>query len=378
MSVKPKHYAFVTRLTALTVAFLFCLPFDFAFALDPIIRPYQSVRSVGMGGVRLTTGLYDENFFNNPARITANPQSKFTLLQITPVDVNPAAISAASLILSGKNTLSVVTGSSGNNIHDRAQFILPAYYLAATETRKWALAIGIITSVQSDTDLRQNYQLNIGAISDVGIAMTLGRKFLRDDALSVGLTGHFNYRLGTSPSYSLIDYVRGTPLTITTLAGDGAMINFDLGVTYKMIQWGAFDIHVGGAIQNLLGGTYSTTLLTLFKQGPPPSQPRSYGLGFSANRPEWGFLNNTTFALEITDVLNNYTGSIFRMLHLGTETHWKSIALRLGLNQGYITGGLGLDVHYFTLNLATYGEEMGLNAGTLEDRRYTFDIGFHI
>ena len=44
-----------------------------AHALDQIIRPYQSVRSAGMGGVRITTGLYDENFFNNPARVTANP-----------------------------------------------------------------------------------------------------------------------------------------------------------------------------------------------------------------------------------------------------------------------------------------------------------------
>jgi len=32
-------------------------------AVDQITRPYQSVRSAGMGGVRITTGLYDENFF---------------------------------------------------------------------------------------------------------------------------------------------------------------------------------------------------------------------------------------------------------------------------------------------------------------------------
>jgi hypothetical protein len=54
------------------------------------------------------------------------------------------------------------------------------------------------------------------------------------------------------------------------------------------------------------------------------------------------------------------------------------LAFRLGLNQGYLSAGLGLDVHYFTLDLATYGEEMGLNAGSFQDRRYTFNFGLHI
>jgi hypothetical protein len=65
-------------------------------------------------------------------------------------------------------------------------------------------------------------------------------------------------------------------------------------------------------------------------------------------------------------------------VHLGGETHWRSLAGRLGFNQGYLSAGIGLDVHYFTLDFATYGEEIGLNAGTMEDRRFILTLGAHI
>src|SRR5689334_25178572 len=94
---------------------------QFAFALDQIIRPYQSVRSAGMGGVRMTTGLYDENFFNNPARVVANPYSKFTVLQLTPLEPNSSILSEGSSLMKGGDTLKKVTDSAGNNLHDRFQ-----------------------------------------------------------------------------------------------------------------------------------------------------------------------------------------------------------------------------------------------------------------
>jgi hypothetical protein len=227
--------------------------------------------------------------------------------------------------------------------------------------------------------LRQSYQLNFGGVVDLGPAITYGRKFLYDKSLSVGVTGRFTYRAATNPNYSLLDYVRGESLKLDNIAGDGAMYNFDVGTTYRFAKWGNFDMSVGGAIQNILGSRYNNSTFSLIKKGnEPPSQLRSYGVGINASRPAWGFMGATTFAFEITDVLNNPNGSIYKLLHLGGETRWKVFALRAGLNQGYLSGGLGIDLHYLSLNIATYGEELGLNAGTFEDRRYTFDIGLHI
>ncbi len=369
------------NLPHISLVSLFCaiIYIPSASALEQIIRPYQSVRSAGMGGVRITTGLYDENFFTNPARVMANPHTKFTVLEFTPAELTPTTWTSVSNLLQGVDALTAITQTAGSNLHDRIQIIFPAYYLAAHSQRKWALAIGIIGSVQLDAIIRQSYQLSLDAIADIGPAITYGRRFLKNSQLALGVTGHFAYRIGTTPTYNLLNYIQGTPPSTTTLTGDGAQIDFDLGSTYLFGNWGAYQITGGAAIQNILGGTYSPSILTFLNTGRgPPTQNRSYGLGFSALRPKWGNFKNTLFAVEVTDVLNNRDGSIFRLLHLGAETNWKSLTMRAGINQGYFCAGFGLDVRYFTFNFATYGEEMGLNAGTLEDRRYTLNMGFHI
>ena len=69
---------------------------------------------------------------------------------------------------------------------------------------------------------------------------------------------------------------------------------------------------------------------------------------------------------------------MYKTIHIGTEEKWRALAARLGLNQGYFTAGVGLDIGFFDLNLATYGEELGMNAGTIEDRRYALELGFKI
>jgi hypothetical protein len=334
-----------------------------------------------MGGVRITTGLYDENFFNNPARVTANPENKFTFMQITPAEISsPTPGLISDITKNSDDALAIAANNSGKNIHGRTQIILPAYYLAPKgEERKFGLAFALITSAQADAAIHQSYQTSLDGLVDIGPAVTYGRKFLSDDSLSVGITGHLTYRAGIGPDYSILDYVRGKTLSVNNMVGQGAMLDFDLGSTYLITKLGEFDISAGAAIQNILGGGYSNiSYKPLDLTNSAPRQPRSFGFGGSATRGTWGSFTQTTFALEFTDIGNNSNGSIFRLIHMGGETHWKSLAFRLGLNQGYISAGLGLDVQYFTLDLATYGEEMGLNAGTFQDRRYTLNFGFHI
>ena len=75
---------------------------------------------------------------------------------------------------------------------------------------------------------------------------------------------------------------------------------------------------------------------------------------------------------------NNPNGSIFRLIHFGHELRLGVFKFRLGLNQGYIAGGLGIDFKVLTIDAATYGEEMSLNAGGLEDRRMAIKIALQI
>jgi len=375
ISISNKRLTLALLLASSSYSFYssFC---SVALAMDQITRPYQSVRSFGMGGTKITNGLYDDNFFGNPARVVANPTSKFTFIEMTPIDINTRTLNAVSAI--SANPSNAIANLAGNNLHERFELVTPAYYLAATGERKFALAFGMLSSVQIDINLRQSYRLNLGAVADAGPALTLGYKLLHDDALAIGLTTHLSYRVSTSPNYSLMDYLAGSGPSLTSLAGQGSMVDFDFGGTYQLTQIKDFDITLGAAIQNLLGGDYSNlSLLPLGFASGPVTQPRSYGVGIAATRAVWGSFTYTSLALEASDILNNRDGSIFRLIHIGAETRWHSIIARLGLNQGYFTAGLGLDFRFLTLNFATYGEELGLNVGTYEDRRYAFSLGLH-
>ena len=78
-----------------------------AFAFDNIIRPYQSARTSGMGGVFETTGLYDQNFYGNPARVTANPTWRLTIFDPM-VETDSSAVSHVNAITSSGNTVQQV------------------------------------------------------------------------------------------------------------------------------------------------------------------------------------------------------------------------------------------------------------------------------
>jgi hypothetical protein len=350
-----------------------------SWALNEIIRPYQSVRSFGQGGTRITTARYEDVFFSNPARVTANPRSRFTILDITPLDVNSTLTQEMKNFSGASKPLKQVAKIDGKNLHARIQWVLPAYYRAVNEEQRMAWAIGFLGSLQSNIDLRRNYSFSLDTFLDFGPAITLGYEFLEKRNLSVGLTTHLSYRFSTLPNVSLMDYLSGTPLSASKLGGDGTMLDFDWGATYRFWEGETFQWTVGASIQNLLGGSYTNLKLHLLKNGNPPrAQPRSFGLGISGAAESLWVLQNSVLALEMTDLGNNPDGSFYRLLHLGFETQWNNLQLRLGINQGYLTAGFGMDFKLFSLHFATYGEEMGLNAGQLEDRRYALNLGIHL
>jgi hypothetical protein len=132
-------------------------------------------------------------------------------------------------------------------------------------------------------------------------------------------------------------------------------------------------------VNNILGGQYKNIAKPIKSwAGDPYASKRSYNFGLSGVRKDFFGLNSLTLAIETTDNGNNTNGSFYRTLHMGAEAVWKLFHFRTGLNQGYVTGGFGLDLKVLKINLATYGEELGLNPGVFQDRRYALDLGFQI
>lgn len=359
-----------------------------ALAQDQIIRPYQSVRSEGMGNVSYTTGVYDQNFFSNPARVTDNPEWRVTLLDpmVEVSSVVPGTV--GSLASGGSGFYKDVGNQAGDNYHARVQTTFPGVYMPPGKDGKWGFAAAIITSTQTDVNLRRSFNIEPLAITDIGPAFTVGRRFFDDNSLSIGTTAHVDYRLSSNTAFSFIDLIQGKSLSPSKTGGQGTGADFDLGMEYKFQHFHPAGVHFSTAfaVNNVLGGKYSNIGFKPIKDSsgePTPSslpttQPRIFNFGVAAKKASMGILRDTSLALEFTDFGNNTNGSIYRTVHLGAETHLSRFALRAGINQGYLCGGLGIDLKFVQIDASTYGEELSLNPGGYEDRRYALRFAIQI
>ena len=350
-----------------------------ALAESPMIRSYQSVRAEGMGDVRYTTGFYEENFFGNPARISENPSSMFQLPKFSFEAGSGTLSSLKTLLASNSGGFSAVSGAVGKPISARFQFLFPAYYKRSFINSDWSLGVGLLTSAQLVAQLSQAGTVSPTTIIGGGPAITLARRLLPEDRLSIGLTTHAEFRATSGSAFSIIDFLKGSVVS-SLRGGSGMGLDFDLGTTFRP-HWGlgGFNYELGFAVNNLLGGNYKNLGGRISGwAGDPIPTPTTFNFGLAARKDDLWKFKSFMMALEFTDIGNNKNGSIFRTIHIGSEAQWKTIAIRAGLNQGYPCAGLGFDFRYFTLDASTYGEELGLNVGSMEDRRYALDFGFQI
>lgn len=349
-----------------------------ALAFDQINRGFQTLRSHAMGGTRVTTGQYADNFFSNPARAAANPAWKLTLFDMSAA-TNSSAISNANSV-SGGGSLQKFASTTGSNNYAKVQTSMPSLYLP--ELGRFALAIGMLSSSEGDLGLRSSYRADSFVLVDIGPAVTVARRFLPGDRLSVGVTTHFNYRLATKDDYSLIDLIKGRSFRAKDVAGEGAGFDFDAGATYNLpATFKNFDFQAGASITNLLGGDYhqfKTSVIADNMPGPR-AQKTALHMGIAARRSGLLVFHDFMSSLELTDIGNNANGSFFRLLHLGAEgklVGW--LVPRVGISQGYLCGGLGFDLPVVKIDLATWGEELSLNSGGFEDRRFGLRLAFEI
>ncbi len=107
----------------------------------------------------------------------------------------------------------------------------------------------------------------------------------------------------------------------------------------------------------------------------PVRNEQSVSIGV-ASRPKIGMFD-TAFAIDLRDL--NRDGDFMSKFHIGTEVKFPMIvALRLGLSQGYIAGGVGLDLMIFSFDFATYAEEVGIFGRKDGNRMYALRLNFGI
>ena len=173
-----------------------------------------------------------------------------------------------------------------------------------------------------------------------------------------------------------------------TLHGTG--LGIDLGLIAKMgsFRLGVSFRDVGNTPINYKSSSFETVISYLgtnlvFPEGNATSDtyviPMTINAGL-AFYPMWG---NSDSALdivlhsEIRDLAAFFEGErdMLTHLHVGAEVRlWESFALRGGLNQGYVTFGLGLELSFVKLDLAYFTRELGDRYGESPSSGFAFEL----
>ncbi|MDR1418342.1 MAG: conjugal transfer protein TraF [Endomicrobium sp.] len=91
--------------------------------------------------------------------------------------------------------------------------------------------------------------------------------------------------------------------------------------------------------------------------------------------------SNITFAFDLTDLTNpSETVELtpFKKIHMGAEYRLNPLSLRTGLNSGYPTFGMGINLKAVNLEYAFYGQEKGLLPGQDPDWTHSFLLSFRL
>jgi hypothetical protein len=98
---------------------------------------------------------------------------------------------------------------------------------------------------------------------------------------------------------------------------------------------------------------------------------QSVSVGIAVSPDLW--IVQTNFAMDFRNL--NQDGDFLSHFNIGGEaTFFKMLSARAGFNQGYVTGGVGVDIGFIRFDFATYAEEVGIHSRQGSDRRYAFSF----
>ncbi len=368
----------VRRLTVLgsVVGFLWLLLVGLpgTASTDELRTLFRGVRPAGMANAFLTLSDDDNALFYNPAGLNDIKSGYITILNplgelsagtidlyndLRGVDPNNPNRFAETL-----KVVQILNRNIGEHRHGRAA-LFPNYV-------RHNLGFGILAQGTVDAEARRaGQQSGLGQLdvdSRVDLGAVIGGAFgFKERRIQIGATGKFFQRQALNPNprtFTITDLTNKSFDPFKDLTTKTAFA-IDLGTKVNVPVRLSPTVALVG--QNLAD-------LDFQEIGKIPS---TINAAVAINPDLW--ILGTTFALEWDDVgnrLGNDTDQAKR-LHAGAELRLpKILSLRGGINQGYLTAGVTLNLWLLQLAYATYAEEVGAYAGQRGDRRHLAQLTF--
>ncbi|MDB5037017.1 MAG: hypothetical protein JWQ35_545 [Bacteriovoracaceae bacterium] len=341
------------------------------------INPRPRMESMGGAGVA-TLGDQDSAMMN-PASLSDVEKSKVEVFPLTLeapfdlgtlnsfLDYNDVRGNPAKTTTDKKKALTSFLSDAAIEATAARINIYPSY------TRKY-MHIGLLMDMYVDPRLRVggitgNEVMELGGSSGTaGLILGGGYSFLQDQ-LQVGMTVKPIYRVSITEqaNQTLHDVVLGLnkdadaagnppPNVSDQLFGKSKgknrayAVGVDLGVKYFIPYFKNLKPTVGLTYQDI-GDTRFVGDKSL-----PADIPQSISVGIALH-PNWSIFKNT-FALDIRNM--NQEEDFLNKFHFGAETViWNLLAVRAGVAQGYLTGGLGFISKLFEADVYIASREAG-------------------
>lgn len=345
-----------------------------AVSAGELFEFYNGVRQLGMGGAAVAVVNDETALLLNPAGL-----GKLRDYFITVADPEIEG-SANAADLAGLDALSMI----------KPQPMLDELKKPANLTKHLHLKGQLFPSI-----VVPNFGFGVyGKYSADGEVDAAGTNFAYDYTNDYAAVFGFNFRLfdgivklgATARAVNRVEVHRtdipanSTGLTVNGLASEGFGVGADAGLILTApIAWlptvAAVWHDVGGTSYGLKDGMF-TSAITI-----PDHSPQKIDVGL-ALFPIASKKTRFSLTAEYRDIMADSADEpVMRRTHGGVEMNVAdAFFLRAGMNQKYWTAGMEIAMLSYQIQLATYGEDIGVNnAGTFtykEDRRYVFKFAF--
>jgi hypothetical protein len=105
------------------------------------------------------------------------------------------------------------------------------------------------------------------------------------------------------------------------------------------------------------------------------------GAAFHPDLGDFRYFVDPRISVDFRNIVGAIDGSavFWTLLHAGAEVRLiNTFAVRVGLNQGYLTFGLGMKVLVFDLNMAVFTQELGVHLGDQPASGMSFNADIRI
>lgn len=327
-----------------------------------LYQPGLQARCFAMGGTCISHVRGASALYFNPAAL-ARVEGFDLILAEAQAGVSKDVIDFSSQFQGSTFTASDLNKLYGKtltaDVTARSGFVMPNF--------GFGLFSNNYTNMQFSNPTFPTFHMNL--VSDYGYIF--GGAFSIGTDSSLGLSAKHIKRWGGEKDIDIMSLVGASSDSV-------ASSNFqDRGIGYAM------DIAFMTTLNHPLKPTFSfvwqdlgvTTFNLTSGVTPPPSQYDNLIFG-AAIKQEIGIMS-FTHAFEYKFIRT--TGyDLGKKLHFGTEASVGPLDLRAGINQGYVTYGVGVDLLFFQLDAAAYATELGTYGGQSRSDRYNVSLTINL